>query len=181
MKEEKKSEISVWKDISMQAAKDAKNNISAQITSSACSMSSSIIYSCADFLTKIVTGIITKGKGRPYQSKSNNSPYRSNDPNKYSNVSRRVVQAQPDIGLRRSDVPPNVTVDSWEKANSIQADLVATIEHFGCVRVSDLYEKVNIIPGSTDCDWGWINTNDIHFVPDGDRFRFDLPTPVRLR
>lgn len=180
MDESKKQEVSVWKDISKQAAKDVKANIIAQAENTAVNMISNIVYSCADLAVRIAGSIITKGKmntvptsiGRRY----------SNDPNKYSNISRQTTaQPQLNIGLRRSDRLEYKKITSYQEARNIELDLVETIKNFGRVRVSDFYEKVRIIPSDADFNYGWNKVEDIHFRPDGDGFVFDMPDPIRLK
>lgn len=180
MDESKKKEVSVWKDISKQAAQDMKSDIVAQLQNTAVSMVSNIIYSCADLAVRVFGTVITKGKmtnvptsrGRRY----------SNDPNKYSNITRQTsAQPQQNIGLRRSDKLEYKKITSYQEARNIKLDLVETIKNFGRVRVSDFYEKVRIIPSDADFNFGWNKVEDIHFRPDGDGFVFDMPDPIRLK
>ena len=179
MEESKKKEVSVWKDISKQAAKDVKADIVAQAENTAVSMISNIVYSCADLLVRIAGSVITKGKMNTVPQ--GRARRYSNDPNKYSNISRRTVQQpQQSIGLRRSDKLEYKKIPTYQEAREIKLDLVETIQRFGKVRVSDFYEKVGISPSDTDFNYGWNHADDIHFAADGDGFVFDMPDPIRL-
>ena len=179
MDESKKQEVSVWKDISKQAAKDVKADIIAQAENTAVSMISNIVYSCADLAVRIAESIITKGKMNTVPT-SRGRRY-SNDPNKYSNISRQTTaQPQQSIGLRRSDKLEYKKIQTYQEARDIKLDLVETIEKFGKVRLSDFYEKVRITPSNTDFNYGWNRVEDIHFKADGDGFVFDMPDPIRL-
>lgn len=84
--------------------------------------------------------------------------------------------------IRRSNQVDGVIVDDRERGELVIEELNAMIDDTGCCTVGDYYNFVDIVPNSTDDDWGWTDLKGARVNRlSADEFLITMPRPVSLR
>jgi hypothetical protein len=144
-------------------------------------MALSIVTQIGDGLRQGVEGaLFGADRVRPRPRSTGYGPTRVN----YNNISRSSTRRPEDRppyrreAVRRSNRVEDVIVESREAGDMVIEELNAKIDDFGHCTVADFYSCVNIVPQSTDNDWGWSDIREarVHRLSP-DEFVITMPRP----
>lgn len=75
----------------------------------------------------------------------------------------------------------NITLDTRAEAEAVRSSLDDIIEHYGFVRVADLYDLIGETGSYTDNDYGWYNVRNVDIVRVRDGYMLKMPRALPIK
>lgn len=110
--------------------------------------------------------------------------------------SSQISKHNPDraLGSRGSVIEPRISredrmaqrldvieIDSRAEAEDVLNAMVATIDQYDIVRLSEFYQMVHISPEHTDYQFGWDDLGGAKIVHSRGAYFLELPPPIRIK
>lgn len=133
-----------------------------------------------DIIYRIGMGAL--GMGLYGVDKAKDTPYRSNDRERYSRISHEQRRDRDDLPQRsrgRYDFS-RIEFKTREEAQDVLDFLRDELSENDDVSVATFYSCINIRSEYTDRSYGWVSLRNAEVIPTRNGFILDLPKPVLL-